>query len=85
MSGVVSEVAGTTRDYVEEMLQHNDYLIQLVDTAGIKRKKKMKDVTSIFSLGRAEEAIANTDVIIILFDVIKGLQRDTRILFEFIE
>lgn len=81
---IVSDVAGTTRDSVEAKITHGDYTIQLVDTAGIKKKKKFKDATSVFSLFRAQDSIEGSDVVVLMFDAIKGPQRDTRALFEFI-
>ncbi|MBN1493389.1 MAG: ribosome biogenesis GTPase Der, partial [Candidatus Omnitrophica bacterium] len=82
---IVSEIAGTTRDSIEEVIEHGGCRIRLIDTAGIKRKRKVHDSTSVFSLSRAKEAIRKSDIVLVLFDAEKGPQRDTRALFEFIE
>ncbi len=82
---IVSEIAGTTRDSVEEVIAHDGLRIRLIDTAGIKRRRKLNDTTEIFSLSRAKESISRADVVFVLFDAEKGTQRDTRALFEFIQ
>jgi GTPase len=82
---IVSAIPGTTRDSVEEVIEHKGLRIRLIDTAGIKRKRKINDPTDIFSLSRAKESIGRADVIFVLFDAEKGTPRDTRALFEFIQ
>jgi GTP-binding protein len=81
---VVSDVPGTTRDFVEETLTYKGKDICLVDTAGIKKKKKMDSTAGIFSLFRSEKVIKNSDIIFLLLDASKGPQHDTRSIYKMI-
>jgi len=79
---VVSDIAGTTRDVIEEIVEYNGSLIQLVDTAGIKKKKKMKSTAALFSLFRAQKSIKKSDIVFLLVDAKKGPQKDTRMIYK---
>jgi len=81
---VVSEVPGTTRDFIEETFVYNDRQICLVDTAGIKKKKKLKSTAAIFSLFRSKSIIKKSDVVLLLLDAMKGPQYDTRMIYKMI-
>jgi GTPase len=81
---VVSEVPGTTRDFVEETLVYKKRHICLVDTAGIKKKKRMKSTAAVFSLFRSTSIIENADVVLLLIDALKGPQYDTRMIYKII-
>ncbi len=73
---LVSEVPGTTRDSIEIPFrvgrgkQARSYL--LMDTAGLKRKGKVKDVVEMFSMMRAEESIRRADVVVLVLDAEVG-------------
>lgn len=82
---IVSEVAGTTRDSVEEIIKYHNHFIRIVDTAGIRHKSKIKDVSSLFSLSRAKKSIQDSDVTFLLFDSYKGIHRDTKSIARFLE
>lgn len=79
---VVSDMPGTTRDTVEEDFHYNGHNIRLVDTAGIKKKKKMKTSADVFSLFRADKSIRHADVVILLIDADKGPQKDSRLIYQ---
>jgi len=82
---IVSEVPGTTRDSIEEMLELEEHFIQIMDTAGIRHRRKVKDVSSFFSLSRAKRSIREADITFLLFDATKGIQRDTKIIAGLLE
>jgi len=78
---VVSDVPGTTRDAVDNHFSRNgtDYL--LVDTAGIRRKGKVRDKVEKFSVMRALSSIERCDVALILIDAEEGItEQDTKVI-----
>ncbi len=82
---IVSDVAGTTRDSVEEMLHYKNHYIRIIDTAGIRHERKIKDVSTYFSLSRARHSITRSDVTFLLFEALKGIRRDTKAIASFLE
>jgi tRNA modification GTPase len=63
---IVSDIAGTTRDTIEEVLNINGLLFRLIDTAGIRQHTS--DVIEQIGVGRSLEKMRNADVVIGLFD-----------------
>lgn len=63
---IVSEIAGTTRDTIEEIININGILFRLIDTAGIRESK---DVIEVIGVERSLEKMKEADVVIYLFDV----------------
>jgi GTP-binding protein len=70
---IVSEVPGTTRDTIDTMLQHGDRTFQLVDTAGLRRKRKQRQGIEYYSELRALEAAERADVALVLVDASQGI------------
>jgi tRNA modification GTPase len=64
---IVSEIAGTTRDTIEETLNINGILFRLVDTAGIR--EHTADVIEQIGVQRSKEAMSKADIVMYLFDV----------------
>ncbi len=76
---VVSEVAGTTIDPVDETIVHDDYEITFVDTAGIRRRSKILGIEK-YALGRTEKMLQQADLAILLLDATTGVtELDERI------
>lgn len=73
---IVSEEPGTTRDSVDTHLIYRDKRITLIDTAGIRRKSKLKDDIQFYSILRAEKAIERCEICFCLIDGWQGLRRD---------
>jgi GTP-binding protein len=69
---VVSDVAGTTIDPVDETIEHNDYKITFVDTAGIRRRGKIIGIEK-YALGRTEEMLEKADLALLLIDATVGV------------
>ncbi len=82
---IVSDVAGTTRDSIDTLVQINGKPYVLVDTAGIKRKSKEKDVIEKFAHIRSENAIDKADVCILLLDSNEGMTHQERKIAKIIE
>ncbi len=64
---IVSDIAGTTRDTIEETLNINGLLFRLIDTAGIREHSS--DLIEIQGMERSRDAMDKADVIVYLFDV----------------
>lgn len=79
---IVSPIPGTTRDIVEETFEFEGKPIKLIDTAGLRQGKKIRTATELFSYSRTREAISKADVIILLFDAVHGLRRDSKMVIE---
>lgn len=67
---IVSSVAGTTRDAVDIPFKYNKKKYSLIDTAGMRRKKKIEDNTvERYSIIRTLDSIRNADVVLLVIDV----------------
>lgn len=79
---VVSDVAGTTRDTISINFMHKGHKIELLDTAGIRRRGKIvKDTIESFAMLRTYRALKECDVAVLLIDAEEGLvANDTHIL-----
>ncbi len=81
---VVSDMPGTTRDFVEEIFECKDENIMLVDTAGLRKTKKMKNSADVFSIFRTKKIVDEADVLLLLVDAVKGPCRDTRNIYRLV-
>ena len=67
---IVSEIAGTTRDTIEETLNINGVIFRLIDTAGIRTHSN--DIIELQGMERSVAAMNNADVVVYLFDLTEG-------------
>lgn len=70
---IVSEIAGTTRDIVEGVFRYDGVDWTIIDTAGIRRKRKVTESIEYFSVTRAIGVIKDADVVFLMIDSQKGL------------
>ena len=83
---IIKEEPGTTRDSINSYLEFNGENIVLVDTAGLKRKSKLKDSLEYYSFLRAVRTIEESDVVLILIESTEEVTRqDKRIIHWAIE
>jgi len=75
---IVTPVAGTTRDAIDAHLKWYGSYINLVDTAGLRKLSKLTDRVEYYSRLRANSAIKNSDIVLILIDAIKGFTRQDK-------
>lgn len=68
---IVSEIAGTTRDTIEEIININGILFRLVDTAGIRESK---DVIELIGVEKSREKMQQADIVLYLFDTTEESQ-----------
>ena len=77
---IVSNMAGTTRDAVDTLLENQPGRYMFIDTAGIRRKSKVEERVEKFSVMRAQMAIERADVCLIMIDARDGVtEQDTKI------
>ena len=80
---IVSDIPGTTRDSIDSVLKYKGDEIVLIDTAGLRKRKKVRESLEFYSLIRTLRAIERADVVILMIDVIDGLtKQDIDILVE---
>jgi len=70
---IVSEIPGTTRDAIDTVLQRGDTTFVLVDTAGLRRRRKQRQGIEYYSELRALQAADRADVAVVLFDASEGI------------
>ena len=77
---IVSDIAGTTRDAVDTEIKHNGKEYVFIDTAGMRRKKKIKEELEHYMIVRAVSAVKRADVVIIMIDAEEGVtEQDAKI------
>lgn len=70
---IVSDIAGTTRDAVDTPVKHNKKEYVFIDTAGLRRKKKVKEELEHFMVVRTVAAVERADVVILVIDAVEGI------------
>ena len=78
---IVTEIPGTTRDSINTRYNRFGFEFDLVDTAGIRKKSKVKENLEFYSVMRSVRAIENSDVCIILFDISRGFDTQVKNIF----
>ena len=77
---IVSEIAGTTRDAVDTAIRRNGKEYILIDTAGLRRKNKIKEELERYSIIRTVSAVERADVVVLVIDALEGItEQDTKI------
>ncbi len=80
---IVTEIPGTTRDSLDSILKYYGEEILLIDTAGLRKKKKVDESIEFYSNLRSLKAIGECDVAIIMIDANSGLEKqDQKIIDE---
>jgi GTP-binding protein len=70
---IVSDVPGTTRDSIDTVIEHGGRTFVLVDTAGLRRKRRQRQGIEYYSELRALEAAERADVALVLIDASQGI------------
>ncbi|MTI86676.1 MAG: ribosome biogenesis GTPase Der [Balneolaceae bacterium] len=80
---IVTDIAGTTRDSLNSMLQYKGQDYVLIDTAGLRKRAKVKENIEFYSTVRTDRAIRECDVAILILDTMRGFEdQDKRVLRE---
>lgn len=70
---IVSNIPGTTRDAIDTPFEQNGKHYVLIDTAGMRRKARIDELTEQYSVVRALRAVDRSDVILMLLDAVEGV------------
>ena len=77
---IVSDIAGTTRDAIDSMVKYDGREYVLIDTAGLRRKSKIKEELERYSIIRAVTAVERADVVLMVIDAVEGAtEQDAKI------
>ncbi len=77
---IVSDIAGTTRDAVDATVKRNGKEYVFIDTAGLRRKSKIKEELERFSIIRTVTAVERADVVVVVIDATEGItEQDAKI------
>ncbi|MCR4650842.1 MAG: ribosome biogenesis GTPase Der [Lachnospiraceae bacterium] len=77
---IVSDIAGTTRDAVDTPIRYNNKEYVFIDTAGLRRKNKIKEELEKYMIIRTVSAVERADVVVLLIDADEGVtEQDAKI------
>ncbi|MCR5441880.1 MAG: ribosome biogenesis GTPase Der [Lachnospiraceae bacterium] len=77
---IVSDIAGTTRDAVDTRVQYGDKEYIFIDTAGLRRKNKIKDDLEHYMIVRTVSAVERADIAVLVIDATEGVtEQDAKI------
>lgn len=78
---IVSDISGTTRDSIDSKIEHAGEKIILIDTAGLRRKSKIKENVEFYSIMRTERSVRECDMAVMMIDGSEDLDaQDIRVL-----
>ena len=78
---IVTNIAGTTRDSIDTKYNRFGFDFNLVDTAGIRKKSKVKEDLEFYSVMRAVRTIEYSDVVILMVDATRGFESQDQNIF----
>ena len=77
---IVSDIAGTTRDAVDTQITHNGKEYVFIDTAGLRRKNKIKEDLEKYMIVRTVSAVERADIVVLVIDAVEGVaEQDAKI------
>ncbi len=77
---IVSDIAGTTRDAVDTDIVHNGTEYVFIDTAGLRRKSRVKENLERYSIIRTVTAVERADIVLLVIDAVEGVtEQDAKI------
>lgn len=80
---IVTDIPGTTRDSIDSVLKYYGEEIVLIDTAGLRKKKRIEESIEFYSAIRTMRAIGECDVAVVMIDAAQGIEnQDQKIIDE---
>ncbi len=77
---IVSDIAGTTRDAVDTEISYGDKEYVFIDTAGLRRKNKIKEDLERYMIVRTVSAVERADIVVLVIDAVEGVtEQDAKI------
>ncbi len=80
---IVTDIPGTTRDSIDSLLAFEGKEIVLIDTAGLRKKSKIKESVEFFSALRTFQSVERCDTAIVLFDASLGVEKQDLQIVEY--
>ncbi|MBL4887592.1 MAG: ribosome biogenesis GTPase Der [Flavobacteriaceae bacterium] len=78
---IVTDIAGTTRDSIDTRYKRFGFEFNLVDTAGVRRKSKVKEDLEFYSVMRSLRALEHSDVVVLVVDATRGFEGQDQNIF----
>jgi GTP-binding protein len=75
---LVSEQPGTTRDAIDTVVTIQGAPLRLIDTAGLRHRRKVREPVDVFSMARTAEVLGRCDAAVVLLDATQGVTTDDR-------
>jgi GTP-binding protein len=75
---LVTEIPGTTRDPVEGQFLYKQYRLEVIDTAGMRRKGKVSESVEYYSVNRSIKSIEEADIVLLLIDATEGISEQDK-------
>ncbi|MBU4445209.1 MAG: ribosome biogenesis GTPase Der [Candidatus Marinimicrobia bacterium] len=72
---IVTDIPGTTRDSIDSEVKNHGQSITIIDTAGLRKKRRIKDNIEFYSNIRTDRAIDRCNVAVVVIDAVKGFNR----------
>lgn len=82
---IVTPVAGTTRDSIDSRYKKYNHDFILIDTAGLRKKSKVRDNLEFYSVMRSVRVVENSDVCLLLIDASRGIEGQDVNIFRLVE
>ncbi len=83
---IVTDIPGTTRDSIDSIIKYYGEEITIVDTAGLRKKSRIKENIEYYSSVRTLRAIADSHIVVLLVDAVQGFEsQEQKILEEAIQ
>ncbi len=79
---IVTPIAGTTRDSIDTRMRWYNKDVMIVDTAGMRKKAKVKENIEFYSNVRALQSIERSDVSLVLIDALKGMGKQDKMIVD---
>lgn len=77
---IVSDIAGTTRDAIDSRVKYNGQEYVFIDTAGLRRKNKVKEDLEKYMIIRTVSAVERADIVLLVIDAVEGItEQDAKI------
>jgi len=81
---IVHETPGTTRDSIDVAIKRDKNSLVIVDTAGMRHKKRLRETVEVFSLARTKESIRRSDAVLIMTDITIDLLREDIAVIDYV-
>ncbi len=82
---IVTDIPGTTRDAIDTVIKYNGEEIVLIDTAGLRKRSRVKENIEMFSMLRTTRAIERCDIGVVLIDAERGLEEQDKRIFNMLQ